>query len=694
VQKSILTLSLLALFQPALAQENQTNNDTQEESKKEAEVIRVVGSKEAGIELSSEKILKVPGAGNDPLRAVESLPGVVLANGFAPAVRGSSPNDMYYQTDDVPVGNVFHNDGSSTLYPNLIQSFELKTGAWESEFFDSVGGVIDTKLRDPKMAEFSGSADFSLLRVGALVESQLTETSAFYFAARQSLIHLYIDALLDDEDFSFTQAPINNDYQFKYINNINPDNKITVQATGSNDDVELLFSDDSKFVKQNPDLKGGIGAASYYHNQSVVWLNESDYGQTKVITNRLERSADFQIGQIVDLDAITTDYLLKVHNTQLIGNGLLKAGLDYRQQNVDYTVSGKSSPCNQEFEECAPTYYSDSTSEQDVIDINFVSAFADYDWDFADSVTLRLGGVYSYNSFTEQGIVEPRLGVNWQLNADYKVKLGYGKHHQWFREYKYLSETFGAVDLKQVESTHYVAGIQYEGLSDWAWRLEAYYKDMDKLIVSNPEKQATDQSGAEVSDPNVQSYINGATGKAYGIEFLINKAISNDWYGWLSIAYSKTERENQITGDSFNYAFDLPWIVNVVMNYEIAENWQLGARWRYQSGSLYTPIEGAAPVYPLGENGQPDTNQEVVFYDPIEGGFNSQRLDTFHRLDVRVDYETYWWGLPTNIYFEVLNLYGQKSLVGYDYNEDYTEKEPEYQFPEMPIPSVGIQIEF
>jgi hypothetical protein len=694
VQKSILTLSLLALFHPALAEENQTNNDTQDDTKKEAEVIRVVGSKEAGIELSSEKILKVPGAGNDPLRAVESLPGVVLANGFAPAVRGSSPNDMYYQTDDVPVGNVFHNDGSSTLYPNLIKSFELKTGAWESEFFDSVGGVIDTKLRDPKMAEFSGTADFSLLRVGALVESQLTDTSAFYFAARQSLIHLYIDALLDDEDFSFTQAPINNDYQFKYINNIDVNNKLTVQATGSNDDVELLFSDDSKFVKQNPDLTGGIGAKQYYHNQSVVWVNESDFGQTKVITNRLERSSDIQIGQIVDLDAITTDYLLKVHNTQLVGDGILKAGVDYRQQNVDYVVSGKSSPCNQEFEECAPTYYSDRTSEDGIIDINFASAFADYDFDLNDAVTLRLGGVYSYNDFTEQGILEPRLGVNWQVNADYKVKLGYGQHHQWFREYKYLSETFGAVDLKQVESTHYIAGLQFEGDSDWAWRLEAYYKDMDKLIVSNPEKQAIDQTGSENTDPNVQSYINGATGKAYGIEFLINKAISNDWYGWLSIAYSKTERENEVTGDTFNYAFDLPWIVNAVMNYEIAENWQLGARWRYQSGSLYTPIEGATPIYPLGENGVPDTNQEVVFYDPIEGGFNSQRLDTFHRLDVRVDYETYWWDMPTNIYFEVLNLYGQKSLSGYDYNEDYTEKEPEYQFPEMPIPSIGIQIEF
>lgn len=52
------------------------------------------------------------------------------------------------------------------------------------------------------------------------------------------------------------------------------------------------------------------------------------------------------------------------------------------------------------------------------------------------------------------------------------------------------------------------------------------------------------------------------------------------------------------------------------------------------------------------------------------------------------------FGYDTNLYFEVLNLYGKKSLSGYEYNADYTEKEPEYQFPDRPIPSIGIQMVF
>ena len=183
-------------------------NDSTE---KEPEKIRVVGSRDAGIELTTDKILKVPGASNDPIKAVESLPGVVLADGYAPAVRGSSPNDMYYRSDEVPVGNVFHLDSYSTFHPNLIQSFELKTGAWESEFSDAIGGVIDTKLREPEFVDPTATVDLSFLRAGVLFESKITDDTAMYFAVRQSLIHLYIENLLDEEDFEFQKAPINND---------------------------------------------------------------------------------------------------------------------------------------------------------------------------------------------------------------------------------------------------------------------------------------------------------------------------------------------------------------------------------------------------------------------------------------------------------------------------------------------------
>lgn len=644
-----------------------------DDAEENVEKIRVIGAIDNGIQLSSEKILKVPGAGNDPLRAVESLPGVVLANGFAPAVRGSSPRDMYYETDGVPVGAVFHNDGTSTLYPNLIKSFDLKTGAWGSEFFDATGGIITTTLRDPIIDDLRGELDVSFLRVGGMVESRITDTSAFYLAARQSIFHLYLESLLDEDDFKFTQAPINNDYQFKYINLLDNNNRIVVQATGSDDDVGILFTDGSDEVLKNPDLSGGIGFIQYFHNQSVIWTNESSIGETKVIVNRLNRSSDVNIGKIVAIDAENTETLFKVRNTNGVKNGLLKSGIDYRQLSIDYAVSGKLSPCNQEFQVCEPTYSAPTATESDTIAVEFYSVFADYDFDVSDKVTIGLGAVNSTNTFNDENFLEPRLSAKYRLTPDYEASIAYGEHHQWFREYKYLSETFGSLDLKQLQATHWTAGIKYEGLSEWAWKIDVYAKDMDNLIVANPDITSDRQ------------YLNRGVGNAYGVEFLLNKAISNHWYGWLSVAYSKTERTNTLTGEEFAYQFDKPLIINTVINYDLNNGWEIGARWRYQSGALFTPVTGASPV--LNEQ------QQIVFYDPIEGGFNSQRFEAFHRLDVRADYKTRLFGRVSDIYFEVLNLYGQKSVTGFEYNPDYTDKENNYEFPETPVPSVGIRIE-
>ena len=61
----------------------------------ELDAIQVESKEESASEIGIDKLLKVPGSGNDPLRAISSLPGVTFGSGAraAPAVRGSSPAD-------------------------------------------------------------------------------------------------------------------------------------------------------------------------------------------------------------------------------------------------------------------------------------------------------------------------------------------------------------------------------------------------------------------------------------------------------------------------------------------------------------------------------------------------------------------------------------------------------------------------
>ena len=180
----------------------------------------------------------VAGAGNDPLRALEALPGVILATPGTggpvakPAIRGSSPVDNEYQADFLPVGYVFHNDGLSTFNPLLIQSFSLYSSSWSPQYKDATGGVIVTELRDPSFEQSGWFLDAGAIRSSLLYEGQISPQAAFYFSLRQSFIHLYIDQFIEDEEFDFSTPPRNNDFQSKLVWDINEQNQLRLIATG------------------------------------------------------------------------------------------------------------------------------------------------------------------------------------------------------------------------------------------------------------------------------------------------------------------------------------------------------------------------------------------------------------------------------------------------------------------------------
>ncbi|MCK5921452.1 MAG: hypothetical protein KAG66_10965, partial [Methylococcales bacterium] len=81
-----------------------------------------------GIGLDMETLKTVPGSGGDPLRAIQSMPGIAVPDdGSAePAVRGSRPEDNLYLVDFLPAGYLFHFGGSVSVFNDeLVDVFNL-----------------------------------------------------------------------------------------------------------------------------------------------------------------------------------------------------------------------------------------------------------------------------------------------------------------------------------------------------------------------------------------------------------------------------------------------------------------------------------------------------------------------------------------------------------------------------------------
>lgn len=651
----------------------------------ELDAIKVQHKEESASEVTLDKLLKVPGAGNDPLQAIASLPGVTFSGGDStePAVRGSSPADNRYLIDFMPVGYIFHTDSSSILNDNSLKDFMLDSAAFASQYHDATGAVIAANTRDPYLDQPQTVIDLSVLKASIFVERQINEKQAFYLSARQSLFQYYIENFLDDEEFKLTTVPEYYDYQGKYQYTISDQEKVSINVLGARDKAGILFDEDSDEVKQDPGLSGGAEFSAYFDSQGIVWEKYDDEGNSRVTTlSRLSQIFDFSVGSNIDLDINAVDYSLRNQWSSILNlEHELLWGFDYTLKNIAFDGVFDGPPCDEFRVDCRLVDGTTTITADDTININNYDINLADNWAITHFWTLTPGVSIAYDDYTQQTFVEPKVQSRFEFYDDWAFTSAYGNYHKLPDDFGSYTKEFGNRNLKQTEATHYELGIENQYNESWFWKVEAYYKMMDKLIVSRPSYDNYPGLTPEQYEA-LPRYTNDADGQAWGFEFFANKTLSDKWYGWLSVAYSETKRKNKLTGEDFKYDYDQPWIVNLVSSYQINPIWQLGLKWRYQSGQLITPLLGA------NQNAE-----DPELYDPVYGELNSERLPASHSLDVRADRTFHYPDWEMDLYVEILNVYNQRNVTGYSYSEaDYSEKEKEVGLPMMP--TFGIKAKF
>jgi hypothetical protein len=165
-----------------------------------------------------------------------------------------------------------------------------------------------------------------------------------------------------------------------------------------------------------------------------------------------------------------------------------------------------------------------------------------------------------------------------------------------------------------------------------------------------------------------------------GLEVSARHELNKNLFAWFVYTVSKSERRDPDSTDYHLFDYDQTHNLTAIASYRLPRNWEIGVRFRYVTGNLYTPVTGA--VYSA------DTNE----YKPIEGAPNSGRVGDFHQLDVRVDKKWIFNSWMLNAYLDIQNVYNQPNVENVNYNYDYTEALPQTGLPIIPV--LGLRGEF
>lgn len=645
------------------------------------------------IDPDTEQLLNVAGAGVDPLSAILSLPGVTFASDYSsePAVRGSAPDDNGYYVDMIPARYIFHLFGNSIFNHNLIHSFDLYPAAFASHYSNATGAIIDVKLRDPRAEPLATTVDVSFLSAGLLVESGLGEDQAFFLSYRRSLLDQFVrdpeDLEDDDSGVSVEQIPVADDYQFKHRWELNDQNRITLLAAGASDKVGATFRQNSNIAMRDPDFIGAAEVSTAFDSQGISWERLSDSGDqaTNILLTRSIERDDISYGTGQFLDVETERQMLRGQWAFDLGEShqwLLGGWLE--ETDYDLQLNAKLPACT-DFDPDCPTIDAPLIQFNDGVALESQVLFLEDRWQISDSLLLSTGVHYLTDDSLDQEHTEPRLRMEWQASDNWRFHAAYG-HYSQLPEADEIAPAVGNPQLDYIESIHSVLGVQQDFGEQWSWMVELYHKDMDKLPLSlSPLRDA------DFAD----RYSNDASGKAYGVELFINKKLTDKFYGWLALSLSQTERHNERTGETRDFDYDKPIILNWVMNFKPTDNWLFGLKWSLQSGALYTPIVD------LRNN---SNNPSVV--EPVYGELNSERLPFYHRLDLRAEYARPTGYGMWSLFVDVLNAYNARNVQGYSFapNENDTiGSTPDGYGTNVPLtraeglgffPSVGFKIQF
>ena len=223
---------------------------------------------------------ELPGSFGDPLRAVESEPGVTPIVSGLPYffVRGAPPASVGIFIDGIEVPLLYHAFfGPSVIHPGLFERVDLYKGAAPVSYGRYAGAIIATETRSPGY-ELNGEASVRIIDAGALVEAPFADgRGSALVAGRYSYTGLVL-SLLSNTKLQYW------DYQTLDAYRLSRASTLSVFAFGAFD----------LFESGEPNLEGQIGGQTQFHRMDLRydWVPDEKTRVRAGVTFGFDRTGD------------------------------------------------------------------------------------------------------------------------------------------------------------------------------------------------------------------------------------------------------------------------------------------------------------------------------------------------------------------------------------------------------------------
>jgi hypothetical protein len=604
--------------------------------------------------IEGAELTNVPGTRGDPLRVLQSLPGVARPSFVSGAllVRGAQPQDTTILFDGVTIPLLYHfGQGPSVINPSFIDAIDFFPGAYGADYGRAIAGAVDVKTKPRAAARVHGKVDINFLDASFYLEGPAWDPKygSWAIAARRSYIDLFLPTLLSlatkPGQASIVAAPIYWDWQARYDVSIGH-HHLALVGFGSNDTLKLAEAGSTNTLPFSLNMSQG------FERGGLRWTWTPDETWTFVVAPTIGTTLNGTqignpgLGNAISLSTNSLDLNLRAHVLHVFEKGLsFQFGIDGIRSS--YTNEFTSTP--------APQPGTPNPSPVTTQTTNLVEALGTYVemvWKPIEKVRIVPGLRFETYGLPSgvTGSVEPRINVRWDILKNFAVKAGWGLFSQ-APQPGDLSTFTGNPNLGLEHSNQTAAGFEWRILPPLVLDVQGFFNLRTGLVVDTTDY---------ILDNGMVTPIrknNSGYGRTYGLEVLLKHEITKQLFGWIAYTLSRSEQWDPNTRSYQPVSTDQTHILSVVASWHFVPEWEVGLRLQYTSGDPITPVVGATFDADTGN------------FAPLQGNVASVRGPYFFQMDLRAEH---YWTFPSwklSLYLDIQNVTNSPNpqLTIYDY---------------------------
>jgi len=606
---------------------------------------------------------------NDPMRAIQVLPGVTTGDDFKSefAVRGSGFDRTVITYDGVSSDFLLHavrqiEDGGSVAMINgdILEGVTLLNGSYPQRYGNRLGAELDFRVRDGSRDRTQTRVNVSGTDASVVAEGPLgrSKSGSWLFSARKSYLELLLKQIREEGDtfgFGFSDIQSKLSYDLSRAHRLD----VTIVAGRSRLDQETPPNE----VNELADGRN----SSQMVNTGWRYTPSPSFALTQHVALAFNQfsnanSAGFDLGYGGGRDITWRGDFVAGASAPLTVEGGGQLQWQQRDGTLREIVNAQGA-----------TLASQSFDDDGLLS----SAYGQVRWSPGQRVSVVTGALVDRWSLGSETLFSPWIQSELAAFGSVKLRAAGGVHRQ-FPRIDQSTGLRGTSGLEPEVAYHADVGIEHVFGSDSRWQVTFYNRE-ERDVVRLPGSELRVEGDRLVPESRTSRWINALDGYSRGVELMLQRRSSSGLSGWFSYSYGVNRYHDYTTGESFDGDFDQRHTVNAYALYRVTNRFSLATKLR--TGSNFPAV------------GYWEQRGEDIFVSSTRNGL---RVPVYARLDIRANRTFNYRSRRLTLFVEVLNALARDNvrMGSPDINGRTRQVFGLYDSMIPLMPSAGILLEF